>query len=572
MRCTDDIIQYLSPTLERHKGCTLVDIHPGACLFSSKLHDYLKPKQHILLEPDETYYEPFIKPLLDHPGSAYVHAALRDPNHAKTWTNYRQLHVSEMLSDHTQLDNTDPRRRELDPSLLVVGNLARRYNPKHFAQGRMEFAPLALYQMGYDALAKEFLQRNGMVRMLWWVPELYKPTSLGGRLPYTRSSFNVGLGISANISEVAGVSPVDMIIGNRKPTVKIRKRWDATERAISHDVGSASERKGMNVPGGRALQERDPAPLEPGETFTAVSPFSVTISNEADLRTKIAALSARLTNMAKFLANKGRVSAGISMADRAAALSSLEYPQSALASKHMKTEVHSNFSEHRGAVLLDLGLVLINLEASFKELEDRLERTTLNELREEVLSLGRTYNRLLESASDRTAITAIEILEDQVGFFLSPRLLPLDRREYEPLQAETADFWPKYDLALFDMVPTGTDLSVPDLASSREASDFCAELVKTLFGATSQPVPLALDRIGVNAGKDLIPLVPAITDPRRGGRLNPMDVKVRMLTDEMIVDLVKAFFEWPFRPQSWELALANGDVAGSSEVEDPLTV
>ena len=66
---TDDIIGYLAPSLEAYKGCTVIDVHPGACLWSSKLHDFLKPKRHVLMEPEMLYYDAFMKPLLDQPGS-----------------------------------------------------------------------------------------------------------------------------------------------------------------------------------------------------------------------------------------------------------------------------------------------------------------------------------------------------------------------------------------------------------------------------------------------------------------------------------------------------------------------
>ncbi|KAF4535259.1 S-adenosyl-l-methionine-dependent methyltransferase [Lasiodiplodia theobromae] len=73
----DDILSYIGPSLEKYKNCDIVDVNPGAGLWSSKIHDFLKPRRHLLLEVDD-FYTPCLQPLLDAPGSKYIRGPATD--------------------------------------------------------------------------------------------------------------------------------------------------------------------------------------------------------------------------------------------------------------------------------------------------------------------------------------------------------------------------------------------------------------------------------------------------------------------------------------------------------------
>ena len=100
-----------------------------------------------------------------------------------------------------------------------------------------------------------------------------------------------------------------------------------------------------------------------------------------------------------------------------------------------------------------------------------------------------------------------------------------------------------------------------DVASQSESAKVVQQLLKHLYIGVSLSVVHQLNRVAPNAGNDLPRLVPEITDARKGGRLDPVKVVVRMLSEEMIEGLCKAFLEWPFRPAMWQLALAGERVA-----------
>ncbi|KAJ0426248.1 hypothetical protein BJY00DRAFT_273293 [Aspergillus carlsbadensis] len=59
----DDILQRLSPYLLRNRPVDILDLWPGPGLFSSKVNDFLKPRRHLLVEPDLKKFKDFLEPL-----------------------------------------------------------------------------------------------------------------------------------------------------------------------------------------------------------------------------------------------------------------------------------------------------------------------------------------------------------------------------------------------------------------------------------------------------------------------------------------------------------------------------
>jgi transcription factor 1 len=72
------------------------------------------------------------------------------------------------------------------------------------------------------------------------------------------------------------------------------------------------------------------------------------------------------------------------------------------------------------------------------------------------------------------------------------------------------------------------------------------DFVYALFTVPSQSLPEALDKLQHGASQ-IMGDCPALTDPDRGGRMNMKHFRVRMLTSEMIEQLVRAYREWPFK-------------------------
>lgn len=224
----------------------------------------------------------------------------------------------------------------------------------------------------------------------------------------------------------------------------------------------------------------------------------------------------------------------------------------------------------RVVVIKDLEARLINLEAEYAAVRDtNPDPKALDVCRDSILASGKLVAHLnLKFLGERRRDHTSALTDDLLSAEAQPATIHRDRRLYEPLQAKTEEFWPQYELTLLDITPDTRDLSAPGIANRREGTKICQELLKYLFHSPKMPVPVALERVAPNAAQDLIPEVPAITDARRGGRLDPGTMSVRMLTPEMVEGLVKAFLEWPFRPSTVQLALEQD--AGFTQEDDEM--
>ena len=181
----DDIISYMGPKfVARHKGCDIVDIYPGAGLWSSKLNEALQPRSHILMEPDAQLYEPFLKELTARPGVKLV------PQSGIIWRNLTSILSKEHLPHQVELDplpdavegteaesQTDETSRQpasdsvlpRNDTLLVTANLAF-YPRRRFGQFE-SVSQLVLFQFISSIRASSLFQKYGRVRMLIWVED-----------------------------------------------------------------------------------------------------------------------------------------------------------------------------------------------------------------------------------------------------------------------------------------------------------------------------------------------------------------------------------------------------------------
>ncbi len=441
-----------------------------------------------------------------------------------------------------------------------------------------ELQRLVLFAMAKDLLSKSGFFEAGLVRMLWWLPDLAKPSLWSTNVPNNRSPYNVALDMSFTTSEVAGVKPMHSLLDTHFH--KQAKRLEEFELLISKQVTARALESGLKVPEARKLQENQPEVHPSQRNLENISPFEALTNEPITLGKHIDAVSARLTEVSKW-AGSYRVAKVRDEHLIQQSMSVLEYPQCKLIGplhSNQSAKDEDELSMARTIALVDLGLRLINLEASVKTVEGQpdFDKAILTKLQDRILSLDKRFRRMMTDAGERITKDVGRLLEDQIAFYSPSPLLSWDQRAYEPLQADPSDFYPKQDVALIDMMPRSVDLAVPDLADSAESSKACAQLLTSLLSTKKRSLPEVLERLAVNAGKDLIPMVPAITDARRGGRLNPQNLKARMLTTEMLEGLVKAWFEWPFRPQSWELSLASGEAEhveeareSEGEIEDP---
>jgi len=568
-----------------YKGCTIIDVHPGACVWSSKLHDFLKPKRHILMEPEMRYYDQFIKPLLEKPDSKYRHSLLCGSHPREYWNNYRSLLDDKtMFPDQPALTVDDPKLRELDTSILFTGNLWRKYPINHKAN-YVDHSSLILQHMTYGALTNDIFQRSGLVRMLWWAPDATKtmtlPTNIRGKRGYDMS-----LQMGASLTEVAGVSRLETALRKSKMDSPRTPKMDAY---VAGRVKRGMAEKGQVIPEGR----EQPMALEPTmleDDFHAHdSILKTTCTTIDDLEKAVKDYKELLEEMQAVLVSTrirkegGRLGNRTSEALRNMYTRHVRYQQSVDAIKSRPNDMtfhSSKGAEFRAVVAMDTTARLLNLEANYAAVREinftpasndpdyptaTAAAAALSTLHDQILALNKFHATLIDGiVSSSTMKTIHTLLEDLISLEAQPPIIPRDRRPHEPLRAFPHEFWPQYDLTLLDLTPRPRDLSSPGVADKVEGIRACQEVIKIVHSSTAIPLTTALDRVAPNAAQDLVPLVPAITDARKGGRMDPSQMSVRMLSHEMMDGLIRAFLEWPFRPSSVDLALAQAEGEGQT--------
>jgi len=502
-----------------------------------------------------------------------------------------------------------------------------------------------LQQMAHASLTNSLVHRDGLVRMLWWYPESDKslvfPTT-----EVWRQSFQAGISLAANITEVAGTT----LPGQSDKRAFKLHRIPFWEDIMARRVRQTMREKGMSPPEHRPLL----APDEQNDTpiSEVISPLDAVSHTVKELSEEVDAAFSLLQLLRETYKTSPPSQAYLNMKARSPKLANtntiwtvrmtplgpelkFDFPQVLPATEARLDLLAANFAggPRRLAAHVELALRTIRLEATLKELEEgqaesgsevmgqkaglsgrhpeasvaehasRVEGSAsatlatevqsgdvandsstqpndkqnggesshqtrgssaeLDELRKRILLLDDEHMVAMAQRGDIYVRVAIELIDEQISLTSPTPILLRDRREYEPLKAEATEFWPRAEMTLLDMVPSGRDISVPDLVDVQESQKLAYEIIRRLFLKKASPLATALDRLGPNAAQDLIPMVPAITDARKGGRLNPNRMKARMITDEMLAGLTKATVEWPFRPTTLELELMS--VGGGAE-------
>jgi len=528
------------------------------------------------MEPEKRYHEQFVKPLLDKPGSTYRHTELVGAHAREYWDNYRKLFDDKDLVGRPALSPDDPKLRQVDTSILLTGNLWRKYPIQHKSK-YADHTTLLLQHMTYAALTNDIFHRSGLVRMLWWAPDAVKsqlfPTNVRAK-----KSFDLGLQMGASITEVAGVSCAETA---KRGAVAESPRLPEIDAAVQGRVERRMAKKGLDIPQHRKMPMPTEATKVEDDIHATDSVLKTSCTTIDELNNAIKKFNEWLAFMEVELPkvkvdwSQNKKDRGMTPEIAAGHYKRLvRYKQSidAIPDKPDLAVFNTSMASHiRSVIAIDLDARLLNLEAEYAAVRDtNPDPEALAACHAAILASGKVATELIIKCGGgeyrRTSIQML--LDDIVSAEAQPSILHRDRRPYDPLQAHPHEFWPQFELTLLDMMPNTADLSNPGIADRREGAKVCQELLKTLYQSPKIPVHVALDRVAANAAQDLIPEVPAITDARKGGRLDRSKMSVRMLTPEMVDGLVRAFLEWPFRPSSVEMALAQESSEGSEETDE----
>lgn len=533
----------MAPSLEKHRGCDIIDIHPGSCLWSKKLHDFLNPRAHLLMEPEEKYYEPFIKPLVDAPGSAFRHTFLSGAHPKSYFQSYDRIFKDDkLLPTRKTLDANDPQLRRPNNTLLVTGTLGRRYTDNRVHVNNVHSANLLLNHMVQAAQTNSLFHGYGLVRMLFWQPEDTKATVLPDTTT-TRAGFTLGLEATAEMVEVAGRDRY-LITGERDLTRRAvyKYRFPEMEQIGANRVLGRMEEQGIHMPVHRRGFFHDEAikRKESGQNLTPVEADQVNctkLKEDVSVEDAIAAHEEKWSSFSTIVKRLGK--------RREAMCLPYDYKFPEAYSKQL-----SELDKTRMGPYIELCGRQVALEAELVKTRTKMPAAVWDDLRKR---LGHTSSGLRESLrkiANQTLHGSTQIFFNELMAFHSS-LLQFDRRPYEPLALEKDEFWPQYHMYLVDIQPHEDNLA-DEIATPASANSAMREVLTSLFQLTATPLPAALDRLGPNAAQDLLPDVPEVFDVSKGGRLDLEDLAVRLLTAEMLRSLTRAYLEWPFRPSAYD--------------------
>lgn len=469
----------------------------------------------------DTHYRPFMDQLVKkRPNIEII------PRSGLVWSSLRET-LEEKL-DPARHPPVQPDQEEIprNDALLVTANLST--FPKKRVYIFDCLSKMVLYQFMNSIRTSSLFQRYGSVRMLLWINDEEKLNVLPRTLTLRkRTAFEAEL-YCDYIHEVAGYDdPV-------KSPIHLRDEWQDVEsaaRAFQHmldnDVVTPTGRKTAllaRIMDNRSLMGKK---LTGVRTPLLLRPFTKELASLEDEEEDAEESTSRLKSLR--------------IRDR------------------FTTKVNEAYLEL--LQLRDKGLGMDPKSPEFAEVErDFAER--LSNFRK---------NQLQEFGSVRDSYHAFRC--QGAG---NPPALMWDRRTYEPLAIKPSEFYPNVPTALLDIQPKNTD---PFLrrrgAANNHASDVADILLRNLMSQASSPVfPRSTDVLWPGFSEVVAESCPSLFDPARGGSpmTGPASLYVRAMNEHHVLDLLRAWINWPLRPTYGQLVsrLVNEDLIGMDDDPDAM--
>ncbi|CAK7199811.1 hypothetical protein SEUCBS139899_002497 [Sporothrix eucalyptigena] len=561
----DDILGYMGKSLaDRHAGCDLLDIYPGAGLWSRKLHDLLQPRQHILLEPDKQLYQPFLQPLLDRPNVSLV------PKSGIIWRDLSQV-LDTMLPYQTErprgIDHTPVR----NDTLLVTANIA--FFPKRRFNIFDSVAQLVLYQFINSIRASSLFHRYGLVRMLLWV-EASDRHPLLARSCQRRKRLAIDGELATEwITEIAG--PDDF------------SQWyiraDNLDRASCRQTLLRMKEAGIVIPEGR----------EPKSVRTELVPAAPAAPPLAPPKPKKRGRKPKNPppepepEPADFLAMPSMfqrpymVELSELKAKAAAGKIGPNGPKEADYKHMLKLQYRFNQETRLNAGIHELLQARDRLAADKAAVLERSdsdrsgdskdgERSEDTKIKDKLTTREAKWNADVDSLTVNSRKQFLLSRDNLHLFQQDPPVLAWDRRALEPLVAQDSEFFPNAPCALLDIQPKAMH---PLLRTGRpdQSGDMFELILRGMIAMGAEPVSKAIESVWPGAADGVLPHCPSLTDPLKGGYTVGGaygEMTVRTLNETQWTEILDAWMQWPFRPTLPQLVARITEEAEANPDDD----
>ncbi|KAH6844814.1 hypothetical protein B0I37DRAFT_311013 [Chaetomium sp. MPI-CAGE-AT-0009] len=507
----DDVIEYLKPTLARHTGCDLVDIFPGVGVWSQRLHDVLKPRSHLLMEPDEQFYKPFLAPLLTRPGTKLL------PESGIVWEQLNKILNPTVLPLQVERKYAADETPQRNDTLLVTVNLCM--HPKRKFRSFESLAQLVLFQLLAAIRPGSVFQKYGLVRMLIWTEDSEK----GAVLPRTvqrRRKMAIEAEISTDwVCEIVGAEAEDAAEAR---SASWFRRDEALDYESTRRTLERMRENGFVMPPGREPQH-------------VLDYLAVAKLNEAG------ALDSKRHVGRPFIAELEKLEKDFQDG---------KFEKNSPEHKRYKTLVYlQNHTTRRSDSIVDF---MKEYDAAIQAYIDAgSDKKKLKKAAELGEAWAEKVNKL-----EKAYRSDVFLQRDNLHVLRQdPPILNWDRRYVEPLRAAPSDFFPQIPCTLLDIQPKAVPSILRDMGQqSTRGGDTFDLILRGLSQRAIDPVTKSLSSISPGAGEGIAPQCPSLSDPRLGG-VPPglVGLPSRAMNQNQLVDITEAWMKWPFRPSYSEL-------------------
>lgn len=473
------------------------------------------------MEPKQNVYLPFLQPLLDTPGSRYH---LRDWPDSHIWQPKRYVEEG-LLHSVEGYGGPPPTTEEPNNSILIIANLAgQKY--KVIGESRAALsAHLKAIDFAHAVRHRSGFQNYGPSRMLMWLSDEDKRVLLPRTVGY-RGKLSAYMEANCTLEEVVGFSHAF--------EAKIR-REDALDIESSKQVAQRMQEKNIKIPLHRQARPEDRKP-----DLSKVS---------RDWHRELQDLEEGFQkgNFNQYVEGPAAESIDGDMSRARSEKTKKKNP--VILTPEYKRMMTLRYVINGQNVTIDRINTLLKTQENIDKINLELHRDDIKgweqeEIIKAIISETQDFKNELETLTvkQRKALSFLD--DDRRAFAMDPPLLMWDRRNAEPLSAHEEEFYAQGEIALLDFQPN----SINKFPMTWDQSIYFDLISTALFGPAGKTNLKHLKTIAPGAYEALVPQVPAIRDPRKGGRYDVESVRVRTVTPEMIHGLAVAWDKWAFKP------------------------
>ncbi|POS71289.1 hypothetical protein DHEL01_v210316 [Diaporthe helianthi] len=529
-KLADDVIKYMKPSLKRHKGCDLISIYPGTGLFTKALHDAVKPRSHLLLEPDEELYTPYLEPLLKEPNVRLV------PKSGIVWHELQEILTPEYLPNQVEINrldlDKDPPRND---TLLVHMNLAMYPKRKYSLFDSM--SRMVLFQLLTSIRTSTQFQKYGRVRMLVWIPDEEKESALPRFIQKRRKAAIEAELTTEYLAEVCGKDGD----GDGEESAVTSK----TNTVRPHQFNLESLRQtlvrmkeaGHVTPRGREtrlLQRFRKARIRLDKPIPLVDEaFTLDKSFYAELQDLKEQQEQGLINPGTKVATRLRMLTHYHTWVEKLQVRILGYVQrrNAIAKQYSQADQAKADGDSKGAA----------------------------KLLAEAQKANEEYNADIRKLPEYIK-SQVNLVRDQLQVLLQPAdmgpVLSWDRRPWEPLKVQATEFFPNQPCALIDIQPKAPHKLLRHIGpGTSNAGDIFDLILSSIMRNTLASLIDNMDTIWPGASEGLANTCKTLRDPAMGGSQLTGEAapSARTANQAQLIELVQEFLRWPFVPTYHEL-------------------